>query len=245
MYTLGGVLAAYGSQFGPLAAIALPLLVCGAIGLVSGLLVARLNLAPFIVTLATLLFARGLLPALTSEGSTTYTISDPFVLGLGRASFLGLGVPVWIALVLCGVGGIVLQRTRFGETLDAIAAVVIGGTLLTGGAGSVLGTLVGVLLRNVLSNVINQIGGLDSNVQSVISGAFLLVVVVAQRLLARTLLGPRRRRLIGVEDGEETFDAAAESGPDVGGAVEMCSGHGSVAHHEEVLRCVLGLAAPR
>jgi hypothetical protein len=48
-----------------------------------------------------------------------------------------------------------------------------------------------------------------------------------------------------VEDGEETFDAAAESGPDVGGAVEMCSGHGSVAHHEEVLRCVLGLAAPR
>lgn len=132
-----------------------------------------------------------------------------------------------------------------GTELDAIAAVVIGGTLLTGGAGSVLGTLVGVLLRNVLSNVINQIGGLDSNVQSVISGAFLLVVVVAQRLLARTLLGPRRRRLIGVEDGEETFDAAAESGPDVGGAVEMCSGHGSVAHHEEVLRCVLGLAAPR
>ena len=73
-----------------------------------------------------------------------------------------------------------------GTELDAIAAVVIGGTLLTGGAGSVLGTLVGVLLRNVLSNVINQIGGLDSNVQSVISGAFLLVVVVAQRLLART-----------------------------------------------------------
>ena len=70
-----------------------------------------------IVTLATLLFARGLLPALTSEGSTTYTISDPF--GLGRAAFLGLGVPVWIALVLCGIGGVVLQRTRFGETVFA------------------------------------------------------------------------------------------------------------------------------
>ena len=69
-----------------------------------------------------------------------------------------------------------------GTELDAIAAVVIGGTLLTGGAGSVLGTLVGVLLRNVLSNVINQIGGLDSNVQSVISGAFLLVVVVVTGL---------------------------------------------------------------
>jgi ribose transport system permease protein len=96
--------------------------------------------------------------------------------------------------VCCGIAAVMLMaRTTTGSSthgtlyeLDAIAAVVIGGTLLTGGAGSVLGTLVGVLLRNVLSNVINQIGGLDSNVQSVISGAFLLVVVVAQRLLART-----------------------------------------------------------
>lgn len=241
VYALGGVLAAYGSKAGPLAAVGLPLLICAAIGLVNGLLVARLRLAPFIVTLATLLFARGLLLALTDEGTTTYTITDPFVLAVGRVTVLGLGAPVWIALVLCGIGGIVLQRTRFGETvfatggaeasallmglpvartkvlvytasgalagfagtltaaylqsgvtvigvgteLDAIAAVVIGGTLLTGGAGSVLGTLVGVVLRNVLSNIINQIGGVDSNVQSVISGAFLLLVVVAQRVLAR------------------------------------------------------------
>src|SRR6476620_4970764 len=54
-----------------------------------------------------------------APGSTTYTTSDPFVLGLGRVTFLGLGVPVWIALVLCGIGGIVLQRTRFGETVFA------------------------------------------------------------------------------------------------------------------------------
>ena len=80
--------------------------------------------------------------------------------------------PVLASVTVIGVG----------TELDAIAAVVIGGTLLTGGAGSALGTLVGVLL----SNIINQIGGLDSDVQSVISGAFLLVVVVAQRLLART-----------------------------------------------------------
>jgi ribose/xylose/arabinose/galactoside ABC-type transport system permease subunit len=247
VYALGGVLAAYGSQFGLLAAIGLPLAVCGLIGLVNGLLVARLGLAPFIVTLATLLFARGLLLALTSEGSTTYTISDSAVLALGRATVLGLGVPVWIALILCAIGGVVLQRTRFGENvfatggaessallmglpvartkiivytasgalagfagtltaaylqsgvtvigvgteLDAIAAVVIGGTLLTGGAGSILGTIVGVLLRNVIANIINQIGGLDSNFQSVISGALLLLVVIAQRLLARTGTTPR------------------------------------------------------
>jgi ribose/xylose/arabinose/galactoside ABC-type transport system permease subunit len=215
--------------------------VCGLIGLVNGVLVARAGLAPFIVTLATLLFARGLL-ALTDEGSTTYTVADPAFLALGRGTVLGLGNPIWIALVLFVIGGLVLRRTGFGQTLfatggaessallmglpvtrtkiivytlsgmlaglagtltaaylqsgvtvigvgtelDAIAAVVIGGTLLTGGAGTVLGTAIGVLLRNVIQNVINQIGGLDGNYQSVISGAFLLVVVVVQRWLART-----------------------------------------------------------
>ncbi|WP_040740377.1 ABC transporter permease subunit, partial [Nocardia tenerifensis] len=70
-----------------------------------------------------------------------------------------------------------------GTELDAIAAVVIGGTLLTGGVGTILGTLFGVLLRNVIQDIINEIGTLDSNYQSVVSGAFLLVVVVLQRLL--------------------------------------------------------------
>ena len=79
-----------------------------------------------------------------------------------------------------------------GMELDAIAAVVIGGTLLTGGAG--------IDLRHPRRrpasaasspNLINQIGGLDSNFQPVISGALLLLVVVAQRLLARTRATPR------------------------------------------------------
>ena len=77
-------------------------------------------------------------------------------------------------------------RSAFALELDAIAAVVIGGTLLTGGAGTIAGTLVGVLLRTLIQNVINQIGTLDSSYQTVVSGAFLLVVVVIQRLLARS-----------------------------------------------------------
>ncbi|MGL5863931.1 MAG: ABC transporter permease [Phycicoccus sp.] len=241
VYALGGVLAAWASQWGLIAALALPLLVCGTIGLAQGWFVARLGLPPFIVTLTGLLFARGLLLAVTDEGSTTYAITDDTVLALGRGSFLGLGTPVWLALALALLAGLILQRTRFGESvfatggaeqsallmglpvarvklavyvmsgllsgfagvltaaylqsgvtvigvgteLDAIAAVVIGGTLLTGGAGTVLGTMVGVALRNIIQNVINQVGGLDSNVQSVISGAFLLAVVVLQRLIAR------------------------------------------------------------
>ncbi|WP_444543351.1 ABC transporter permease subunit, partial [Lentzea pudingi] len=72
-----------------------------------------------------------------------------------------------------------------GLELDAIAVVVIGGTLLTGGMGTILGTVIGVGLIKVIQNVINQIGTLDSNYQSVVSGAFLLVVVVLQRILRR------------------------------------------------------------
>jgi len=44
----------------------------------------------------------------------------------------------------------------------------------------------GVLLLGVIQNVINQIGTLDSSYQSVVSGAFLIVVVVAQTYLSRT-----------------------------------------------------------
>jgi ribose transport system permease protein len=69
--------------------------------------------------------------------------------------------------------------------LQAIAAVVIGGTLLSGGAGSVLGTLAGVLLLNVINNVINQVGTLSSYFQQVVSGVFLVAVVLVQRYLAR------------------------------------------------------------
>ncbi|HEX6346450.1 ABC transporter permease, partial [Umezawaea sp.] len=67
LYALGGVLAAWGSQYGFFAALLLPLVVCGLIGLINGLLIARTNMAPFIVTLASLLFARGLLLAMTDE----------------------------------------------------------------------------------------------------------------------------------------------------------------------------------
>ncbi len=59
---------------------------------------------------------------------------------------------------------------------------------------AVLGTAVGVLLRNVISNIINQVGGLDSNIQSAIGGAFLLVVVVLQQVLSGGSVRLRRRR---------------------------------------------------
>lgn len=69
--------------------------------------------------------------------------------------------------------------------LDAIAAVVVGGTLLTGGDGSMVGALAGTLLLYVLQNVINQVGTLTSYTQQMVSGVFLIVVVAAQTYLAR------------------------------------------------------------
>ncbi|MBV7650838.1 ABC transporter permease [Streptomyces albidoflavus] len=242
VFALGGVLAAWASQWGLLPALLVPLLVCGAIGLLNGLLIGRAGLAPFIVTLATLLGARGLLLAFTDEGATTYLVPKGSAFAwLGGGTVWGFGIPLLIALALFGLGGLLLQRTSFGQglfavggssdaatlmglpvartkvlvytlsgllaglagalnaarltsgvtilgvgmELDAISAVVIGGTLLIGGAGSVSGTLWGVLLLAVIQNLINQIGSLNSSYQSVVSGGFLVVVVVAQRYLAR------------------------------------------------------------
>jgi ribose transport system permease protein len=72
-----------------------------------------------------------------------------------------------------------------GLELNAIAAVVIGGTMLTGGSGAVSGTLAGVALLFVIQELINQVGRFNSNMQEVVSGAVLVVVVVLQTLLSR------------------------------------------------------------
>lgn len=73
-----------------------------------------------------------------------------------------------------------------GLELSAISAVVIGGTLLVGGRGTLIGTVAGVLLLSVIQNLINQVGSLSSSVQSVVSGVFLAVVVIIQTVLSRT-----------------------------------------------------------
>lgn len=241
-YALAGVIAAYASRWGVLPAILLPLVVCGVIGLIQGLLIGRAGMAPFIVTLGGLLFARGLLQAITEEGSKTFLVPrGSGLLPLGQGNVLGVGTPVLISLALFAAGGILLQRTRFGLRLfalggsenaadlmglpvarskvtvyvlsgllaglagtvaaaqlgsgvtvtgvglelNAIAAVVVGGTLLSGGVGAVSGTLAGVALLFVIQELINQSGAFNSNMQAVISGAVLIVVVVLQTLLSK------------------------------------------------------------
>jgi ribose/xylose/arabinose/galactoside ABC-type transport system permease subunit len=93
---------------------------------------------------------------------------------------------------LAGFSGILLTGRLGGAAqpvagnmweLDAIAAVVIGGTLLTGGRGGVFGTFVGVMLLGVVLNIINLQGTLDSWWQPVIRGTFLLAIVIIQTQL--------------------------------------------------------------
>jgi galactofuranose transport system permease protein len=73
-----------------------------------------------------------------------------------------------------------------GYELTAIAAVVIGGTLLTGGSGSVAGTAAGVLLLAVIQNLIGvHLSKYGSSASDFANGLFLAVVVLVQTGLAR------------------------------------------------------------
>ena len=72
--------------------------------------------------------------------------------------------------------------------LDAIAAVVIGGTLLTGGSGYVLGTVLGVLVLGLIQTLITFEGTLSSWWTKIVIGVLLFAFIVLQRLI-----GVRRR----------------------------------------------------
>ena len=98
-----------------------------------------------------------------------------------------------ISGALAGLAGVLLTSRQgtgqpvagAGLELDAIAAVVVGGTLLTGGQGSVISTLIGVLLLGVIFNVFNLEGTFSPWWQLVLRGVILLFVVVVQNRLTK------------------------------------------------------------
>ena len=69
-----------------------------------------------------------------------------------------------------------------GLELDAIAAVVIGGTLLTGGSGYVAGTLIGVMLMGLVQTYISFNGSLNSWWTKIVIGSLVLIFVILQRI---------------------------------------------------------------
>jgi len=77
-------------------------------------------------------------------------------------------------------------RAAFGLELEAIATVVIGGTLLTGGVGYVFGTLLGFLIFGIIDEGIRSEGTLNSSWTRVAVGVLLLLFILLQKLVART-----------------------------------------------------------
>jgi ribose transport system permease protein len=94
--------------------------------------------------------------------------------------------------LLTSLAGVVLAArlgsgqpsTGDGYELTAIAAAVIGGNSLSGGRGTVLGTLIGALILGVVSNALN-LWGVASFWQTIISGTIVLIAVLADTLRKR------------------------------------------------------------
>lgn len=131
----------------------------------------------------------------TRTGRTVYGLGG----NAGSAGLMGLPVPRTRILVyaisgtLAGIAavvytsrlGIAQNITGVGWELDAIAATVVGGTLLTGGAGFVLGSVIGALVLGLMNVLITRDGGIPPEMTTIITGAILLIFVLLQRVVAR------------------------------------------------------------
>ncbi|MER9626432.1 ABC transporter permease [Mesorhizobium sp. M0296] len=215
------------------------------IGAVNGLLITRLNVAPFIATLGVLYVARGL-ALLSSDGRTFPNLVGKPELGttgfgfLGAGRLLGLPVALWILFVVAvgaaylakytplgrhifAVGGneraarisgvrvnmvkmfvymfsgfcaaivgliisseLMASHPATGESfeLNAIAAAVLGGTSMSGGRGTIGGTIVGAFVIGILSDGLVMMG-VSSFWQMVIKGLVIIVAVVVDQAQRR------------------------------------------------------------
>lgn len=210
------------------------LLIGALLGWVNGVMITTFKVPPFIATLGMLTIARGL--------TMLYTGGFP-ITGLGKGFeyvgtgwFLGIPMPVWIALIVVIVFAFIMRHTIFGRhiyaiggneraslisgikvnrvklivytlagtlaglagllvtarldsaqpnagvsyELDSIAAVVIGGTSLSGGKGSVIGTIIGALIIGVLNNGLVLLG-VSPFWQQVIKGIVILAAVILDK----------------------------------------------------------------
>ncbi|WP_373231981.1 ABC transporter permease [Cohnella sp.] len=215
-------------------------------GFLSGTLVAKLKIMPFIATLAVMMIAKGL--ALVISGTKPiYFNDDPTFRKIAQDSVLGKLIPgftipnaVLIFFVAAIIAGIILSRTIIGRynfalgsneeatrlsgvnvnfwkiviytitglftglagvliasrlnsaqpalgsgyELEAIAAVVIGGTSLSGGKGTIVGTVIGALIMSVLTNGL-RILSVPQEWQTVVVGLVILLAVYTDMLRRR------------------------------------------------------------
>ncbi len=207
-------------------------------GAFAGFCITRFNIAPFIVTLATMTIWRGAAFVWT-DGRPVWELPAGFAF-LGTGRLLAVPVPTIIMVLTFIASHIILTRTRFGRyvyavggnieaarlagirtwrvlvnvyilsgtlaalsgillasrmnsgqpnagvayELDVIAAVVVGGTSLSGGAGSIVGTFIGAMLIAVLRNGLNLLN-VNSYIQQVIVGVVILLAVMLDQIRRR------------------------------------------------------------
>jgi ribose/xylose/arabinose/galactoside ABC-type transport system permease subunit len=214
-------------------------------GGISGYVITRFNVAPFIATLGMLYIARGI-AGLRNNGYTFPNIIGRPEYGntgfevLGAGNFLGINYSIWLMIILTVVAYIITTRLPFGRhvyaiggnehaaelsgvrtartkiivysisgfcsalvglivasqlvaahpmtgdsyELTAIAAVVLGGTSLAGGRGSMGGTLIGAFVIGVLGDGLVMMG-VSSFWQKVIKGAVIVLAVIIDQVQAR------------------------------------------------------------
>ncbi|WP_431097144.1 ABC transporter permease [Polaromonas aquatica] len=228
----------------PYLAIACGLAVTTGFGLLNGLLVTRIKLPPFIVTLGTLNIAFAItqiysnaqivsnLPTELTALGNTFNLGSTEV-SLGTVAMIGLYLLAWFVLrdtapgrhlyavgnnaeaarltgirvdrvlvavyalagLFYGIAALLsVARTGVGdpnagqtENLDAITAVVLGGTSLFGGRGIILGTLVGAVIVGVFRNGLTLMG-VASVYQTLITGILVILAVAADQMSRK---GPR------------------------------------------------------
>jgi ribose transport system permease protein len=216
---------------------------CGA---VSGIIIAKLKVPPFIATLGMMLLLKGLAlviaqdkPIYFNDTPNFSVISNDSLIGLvlpnfeipngvlilfllavvssiilnksilGRYVFAlgsneeaarlsGVNVDFWkivtysLGGLICGIAGLIIASRLNsaqpalgqGYELEAIAATVIGGTSLSGGRGTILGTIIGAFIMSVLTNGL-RIMGVAQEWQIVVTGIIIIVAVYVDMILRR------------------------------------------------------------
>jgi ribose/xylose/arabinose/galactoside ABC-type transport system permease subunit len=160
-------------------------------------LIAMIMLAVFVIGIVIAQFTR--------FGRSVYAIG-----GNAQSAEL-MGIPIARTTILiytlsgvcAGIAGIVFSLytsagyslAAVGVELDTIAAVVIGGTLLTGGYGFVAGTFIGVLIQGLIQTYIAFDGTLSSWWTKIVIGGLLFGFILLQRLLL-SVTGGRKRRAV-------------------------------------------------
>lgn len=216
-------------------------------GFVSGLLIAKLKIPPFIATLGMMMLLKGLSlvisgtkPIYFNDTPGFTAISQDSLIGdivpslpipnavlilflvavaasivlnrtiLGRYTFAlgsneeavrlsGVNADFWKIVVytvsggICGIAGLLIASRLNsaqpalgqGYELDAIAAVVIGGTSLSGGTGTIVGTIIGAFIMSVLTNGL-RILSVAQEWQTVVTGVIIILAVYADILRRRS-----------------------------------------------------------